>query len=428
MKLTEKKLNTKSILLISIILPVLVIIISSIAITITAKSVQPGETLDMSLLKKISYAKAEASDEALSYLKGLTKNTVEKGIAKYDSNIRADITKIECGDKNTEKLLEYLTPSLSGKFTSFYENTSVNYGGDVSRLSEILPSSAPSEFTQSEENGTVNTVLTYNQVTDNMYFLQKDTSTIQLFIKENEGVFSSVNEKLIPAAIEYSYSFDIESNRLSYVCCKRVYEYSSSISFVNTLSELGTTSFLMNVTVSEEYNISYAGISIEEDELTLTKDGYDTLTVVPFTEANLSEDEYSLSFTSSDEGIATVDENGQVTAVKESQEPVIITVTLNYLGQTFMDSCIVYVVTPVEKVTVSDTALSLKEGEVYTISAEAGPSDATNKKVDFVSSDESIVTVTEDGKITAIKTGTATVYAYAVQGYVAVACTVTVTK
>ena len=428
MKLTEKRLNTKSILLITIILPIVVIIISSIAITITAKSVQPGETLDMSLLKKISYTKAETADEALSYLKGLTKNTVENGIAKYDGTIKSDITKIECGDKNTEALLSYISSALSGKFTSYYESTSVKYAGDASRLSEILPSSAPSEFTQSEENGTVNTVLTYNQVTDNMYFLQKDTSTIQLFIKENEGVFSSVNERLIPVAIEYSYSFDIESNRLSYVCCKRIYEYSSSIAFVNTLSELGTTSFLMNVTVSEEYNISYAGISIEEDELTLTKDGYDTLTITPFTEENLSEDEYSLSFTSSDEGVATVDENGQVTAVKESEEPVVITVTLTYLGKTFEDSCIVYVVTPVENVTVSDTALSLKEGDTYTVSAKAEPTEATNKKVDFVSSDESIVTVTEDGKITAVKAGTAKVYAYSVQGYVATACTVTVTK
>ena len=46
MKLSEKKLNVKSILLITVILPVFVIVISSVAIYITAKSVQPGSTLD----------------------------------------------------------------------------------------------------------------------------------------------------------------------------------------------------------------------------------------------------------------------------------------------------------------------------------------------------------------------------------------------
>ena len=61
--------------------------------------------------------------------------------------------------------------------------------------------------------------------------------------------------------------------------------------------------------------------------------------------------------------MATVDENGQVTAVSESQNPAVITVTLNYLGKTFTDSCPVYVVTPVEKVTVSTTELSVKKGE-----------------------------------------------------------------
>lgn len=428
MKLAEKKLSIKSIVILTIIIPVIVIAASSAAIIITAKSVQPGASLDMSLLEDMSFTEDKTAKDALDRLTQLTKSTIEAKTAKYDGTVRADITKTECGDKNTEKLFSYIAPKLSEKFTSLFEGSSVKYGGEVSRLASILPSSEPDSFTQSFNNGYVDTVLTYSSATDNMYFLQKDTAAINLFIKENEGVFSSINERLIPVAIEYSYRYEAESNRLIYVSSKRIYEYSSDISFVNTLSALGNTSFLINVCVSEEYNISYAGISIVEDEKTLTENGYDTLTVIPYTEAELKEDEYSLSFTSSDESIVTVDENGQVTAVGLSGEPVTVTVELTYLGQSFTDSCLIYAVKPVEDVTISNTALTLKEGESYTISATISPEDASCKKICYVSSDADIATVASDGRITAVKEGTATVYAYSLQGYVASACSVTVTK
>jgi uncharacterized protein YjdB len=49
--------------------------------------------------------------------------------------------------------------------------------------------------------------------------------------------------------------------------------------------------------------------------------------------------EYKVKFNSSDESIATVDEMGYVTVLKE--EPVIIIVQLEYLGEIFTDERVV---------------------------------------------------------------------------------------
>ncbi len=66
-------------------------------------------------------------------------------------------------------------------------------------------------------------------------------------------------------------------------------------------------------------------------------------------------------------------------------------------------------------------------GATETLSATVAPADATNKSVQFTSSDETIATVTPvQGKVTAVKAGTATITATTSNGKTAT-CEVTVT-
>jgi uncharacterized protein YjdB len=58
------------------------------------------------------------------------------------------------------------------------------------------------------------------------------------------------------------------------------------------------------------------------------------------------------------------------------------------------------------------TTATLAVGATETLSATVAPADATNKSVQFTSSDETIATVTPvQGKVTAVKAGTATITA-----------------
>ncbi|RXD19355.1 Ig domain-containing protein [Enterococcus faecium] len=73
------------------------------------------------------------------------------------------------------------------------------------------------------------------------------------------------------------------------------------------------------------------------------------------------------------------------------------------------------------------TTATLMVGATETLSATVSPETATDKSVEFTSSDETIATVTPvQGKVTAIKVGATTVTATTVNGKTAT-CEVTVT-
>jgi uncharacterized protein YjdB len=73
------------------------------------------------------------------------------------------------------------------------------------------------------------------------------------------------------------------------------------------------------------------------------------------------------------------------------------------------------------------TTATLAVGATETLSATVAPTDSTDKSVQFTSSDATVATVTPvQGKVTAIKAGTATITATTVNGKTAT-CEVTVT-
>lgn len=76
-------------------------------------------------------------------------------------------------------------------------------------------------------------------------------------------------------------------------------------------------------------------------------------------------------------------------------------------------------------VKLNKTSLSLKIGSTAYLSATVSPGGA-NRKVTWVSSDPSIATVSSVGKVTGIKTGTATITAMTVDGGYTASCQVTV--
>ena len=125
----------------------------------------------------------------------------------------------------------------------------------------------------------------------------------------------------------------------------------------------------------------------------------------------------NVSWTSSDESIAKVD-NGKVTAVKSGKA----TITAKCGGK--IAECAVTVTVPTGSVTLDKTTLSLAVGETAQLTATVKPDDATDKNVTWTSSDESVAKVV-NGKVTAVKSGKATITAKC--GGKTAECAVTVT-
>lgn len=79
-------------------------------------------------------------------------------------------------------------------------------------------------------------------------------------------------------------------------------------------------------------------------------------------------------------------------------------------------------------VVISDSTLSLEEGESETLTATVSPDDATDKTVSWSSTDSSVATVTDDGLVTAVSEGTATIKVTTNDGGFTAQCVVTVTE
>ena len=156
----------------------------------------------------------------------------------------------------------------------------------------------------------------------------------------------------------------------------------------------------------------------EGEDLTLTA------TVTPDDAADKS-----ISWSSSNPSVATVDNTGKVTAVVAGTA--IITAMAND-GSGVSASCVVTVekkVVAVSKISLSQTAATLIEGEDLTLTAMVTPDDAADKSISWSSSNPSVATVDNTGKVTAVAAGTAIITATANDGSgVSASCEVTVTK
>lgn len=126
----------------------------------------------------------------------------------------------------------------------------------------------------------------------------------------------------------------------------------------------------------------------------------------------------NVAWASSDESVAKVD-NGKVTAVKAGNA----TVTAQCGGKTA--KCIVTVIVPVTSVTLDKSSLILAVGETSVLTATVKPNNATDKTISWSSSDPSVVKV-DNGKLTALKVGTAVVSVIAAN--FSASCSVTVNK
>ncbi len=130
----------------------------------------------------------------------------------------------------------------------------------------------------------------------------------------------------------------------------------------------------------------------------------------------------TIVWASSRPDVATVDGNGKVTAVGNGEAIITATSTNGVQGK-----CTVTVVTPVTEVQVLPSTLTLKIGDTQTLSTSIKPENATDKTIVWASSRPDVAKVDENGKVTAISSGEATITATSVNG-VQGKCTVSVGK
>ncbi len=148
-----------------------------------------------------------------------------------------------------------------------------------------------------------------------------------------------------------------------------------------------------NVTVS----VPLEGIQFEQAEVALKKGETTELNLIPEPEGAIIK---SVKYTSEKPSVATVSSEGEVTAVASG------TTTITAESEGKIAKCTVTVTTPVTGVKFIENAdkIELEVNETFDLSKkyEVIPKDADNKEVNWESSDETKVTVTEEGLVTAV--------------------------
>ncbi len=132
-----------------------------------------------------------------------------------------------------------------------------------------------------------------------------------------------------------------------------------------------------------------------------------------------------VTWSSSDTSIATVDKNGRVTAKSAGVAVITCTSNDNPLCKATSKFKVKIRTTGVE---MWKSKLNMYVSQQLTFKANVFPSDASNKNVSWTSSDTSVATVDESGRVTAKKTGTAIITAITEKGGYRSSCTVTVKK
>jgi hypothetical protein len=202
-------------------------------------------------------------------------------------------------------------------------------------------------------------------------------------------------------------------------------EGSSAITVITNDGGLKAT---CDVTVNKK-TIAVLEVQLNKKELTLTEGGTEKLVVTVKPDDATDK---SVVWESSSTAVATVDQEGLVTAVGEGKAT--ITVKTNDGG--FSASCEVTVkkkVIAVTGVKLSAASMTLREGDKGTLTATVEPANATNKNVEWWTSDLDVVSVTStsggsNGYVEARGAGKATVTVKTEDGEFSASCEITVEK
>ena len=167
--------------------------------------------------------------------------------------------------------------------------------------------------------------------------------------------------------------------------------------------------------------VKVTGITLNPTSMKITEGDVKSITakVLPSDAKNKA-----VIWSSSNGNVAQVDGEGQVTAVNAGTA----TITAITMDGGYTATCSVTVQAPVvnvESVSLNPDSLTLSIGQSESIEFSVFPENATNRNVTWSSSDDSVATV-EEGVITAVNAGTATITVTTEDGGYTATCSVTV--
>ena len=164
--------------------------------------------------------------------------------------------------------------------------------------------------------------------------------------------------------------------------------------------------------------IEVTGIELGESSVEMTVGTSHKLTATVLPE---NATEKGVVWESKDESIATVDQEGLVSAVKEGSTKIIVS-TANGNFSAVCNVIIEKELVAVTSITLDKDVIELMAGSKYQFKATVLPDNATNKTLIWSSDDEQIAMVSSSGVVMALKEGAATIYVQSLDKKVSASC------
>ena len=296
-----------------------------------------------------------------------------------------------------------------------------NYGSVLALkdgVATITVKTKDGDFTDSCEvtvgnGGVPQTVkVTYVDITNNSLFLNAgETTQLNVVVKPENATNKKVEYSTTNANVA-----TVDANGLVKAVGEgRAYIYAKS---ADGPSDSVYVYVRKSVTPQPPKEVKVTNVSVDRRYLTLEEGENYTLTatVSPADATNKT-----VNYSSSDSRVATVDANGNIKAVKAGYAYIYAKSVDGPYAYSYVTVKAKEIPQPPKEVKVTNVSvdrryLTLEEGENYTLTATVSPADATNKTVNYSSSDSRVATVDANGNIKAVKAGYAYIYAKSVDG------------
>ena len=340
----------------------------------------------------------------------------------------------------------YIVPFVS---SISLNETQLNLFAEQSEVltANILPNNASNILIWNTSNASVATVDENGAVTAKstgtaiITATTTDYSNLSISCDVNVIVpVSSISLNQTTATINKGYSLNLTATVLPTNAYNKTLAWTSSNTSVATVDQNGvvtakalgtamitaTTTDGTNLSASCDINVvqPVTSISLSQESAIIIKDNslILTATILPSNAYNKT-----LAWTSSNTNVATVDQNGKVTAKAVGMSTITATTTD---GSNLSASCVVHVYNRATSISLSQSSLSMNVGQNAPLTATISPDNtiAHQYPIQWTSSNTSVATVDDTGKVTAKGNGTASITASTTDGSnLSATCQVTVT-
>jgi len=265
--------------------------------------------------------------------------------------------------------------------------------------------------------------------TEELFRLSAPEQAIALLGDQLDGIAEVESMELSLRNARIEAEINRTTKELKALRFKRDIDVTAQLRMDPAFSPAGSVSLAFTLGENTNFSLVWPGATLSAHERTMNLGENSQLTV----RCDSPWDQTPCVWSSSDESICTVDQDGFLKTgknhfIKSRRQygEAVITVAFELDGITYSDECAIHVKVPAENVKLDRRNLKLDPGETRQLTAKVTPRKATYQEVTWYSEDPDIAVVDENGLVTALAPGKATVYARAIDGYFISKCFITV--